>query len=158
MQPRAFSAGMKLLTVYYGPIGGDKLAADDVDKLTALYWRGLQDLADGGFDLAVTEAIKRCKFWPRVSELREWAAPYRQPAVVGRYNTQQIEEFSEQTREQAKAALRRLGEGLENWQEDASTPGLQLVKPVDRRKMSDRELTERVERLRDQARVLGVSA
>ena len=81
MQVRVFSEGMKLLAVYFGPIGGDKLEESDADKLTALYWRGLQDLADGAFEMAITEAIKRCKFWPKAAELREWSAAWRPPVI-----------------------------------------------------------------------------
>lgn len=154
MQPRVFDEGMKRLVTVFGDVSADK---------TALYWDALKDLPDGGFVLAVKEAVKRCEFFPKPKHLREFAAPYRLPVIKPSYNSQQIEEFSEQTREQAKAALKRLQDGLENWQDE---PVEVLIKPVTGADLSFKMKSKQVlnyyckrkKELQDQARKLGVAA
>ncbi len=146
MQVRVFSEGMKLLAVYFGPIGGDKLEESDADKLTALYWRGLQDLADGAFDMAITEAIKRCKFWPKAAELREWSAAWRPPVVRHEFTEEplMIGEFNDDELRNAPKDFNGILAGLVDV---VKVP----TKPVV-------DLAERREALQQQAEILGVAA
>lgn len=145
MQVRVFSEGMKLLAVYFGPIGGDKLEESDADKLTALYWRGLQDLADGAFDMAITEAIKRCKFWPKAAELREWSAAWRPPVVRHEFSEEplMIGEFNDDELRNAPKDFNGILAGLVDV---VKVP----TKPVV-------DLTERRKALRQQAESLRVA-
>lgn len=146
MQVRVFREGMMLMAVYFGPIGGDKLDGADVDKLTALYWRGLQDLADGAFDMGITEAIKRCKYWPKVAELREWSAAWRPPVIRHEFADEPL----------------MIGEFTDN--ELRNTPrdfngilaGLVDVLKVPTKPVVD--LADRREALRQQAEILGAAA
>lgn len=146
MQVRVFSEGMKLLAVYFGPIGGDKLEESDADKLTALYWRGLQDLADGAFDMAITEAIKRCKYWPKAAELREWSAAWRPPVVRHEFTEEplMIGEFNDDELRNAPKDFNGILAGLVDV---VKVP----TKPVV-------DLAERREALQQQAEILGVAA
>lgn len=103
MQPRVFDDGMKRLVEVFGEVSAAK---------SALYWDALKDLPDGGFVLAVKEAIKRCEFFPKPKHLREFASPYRLPAVAQQYNSRQIGEFTAQQCEVAQQRLADLVAGL----------------------------------------------
>lgn len=103
MQPRVFDEGMKRLVAVFGLVTAEK---------SAIYWDALKDLPDGGFVLAVKEAVKRCEFFPKPKHLREFAAPYRVPAVAQPYNSQQIAECSVTQAEAARDWLKRLAAGL----------------------------------------------
>ena len=154
MTAEVFSRGMKLLATYYGPLGGDKLDADDADKLVVIYWQGLQDLADGAFNLAIGEAFKRLRFWPRVAELREWAAPYRVPVLERRYNAAQIEESTVQSREEAKEAIARIAAGLDERFGDQPAVRLRVVPGLDDARLSHAEFERRRQRLKEQAMIV----
>jgi len=155
MQAQAFNEGMKLLSLYFGPMS-DRVSEADEDKLTALYWRGLSDLHDGAFALAVDEAVKRCKFWPRVAELREFAAPYRIPKQLQQQSgAAQIEEFSVCAQEQAKAAIARIAAGLdERFNNPAPPLRLRAVSGLEDRGLPAAELERRKRRLQEQAQRL----
>ena len=103
MQPRVFDEGMNRLVEVFGEVTALK---------TALYWDALKDLPDGGFVLAVREALKRCEFMPKPKHLREFAAPYRLPAVAAGYNSNQIAECTVTQAEDARLWLQRLAWGL----------------------------------------------
>lgn len=103
MQPRVFDEGMKRLVEVFGEVSAEK---------TALFWDALKDLPDGGFVLAVKEAIKRCEFFPKPKHLRDFAAPYRLPAVAQPYNIRQVAEFTATQVEDAKQRLADLVAGL----------------------------------------------
>ena len=103
MQPRVFDEGMKRLVTVFGDISAVK---------TALYWDALKDLPDGGFVLAVKEALKRCEFFPKPKHLREFADPYRVPVVQQPYNCRQVAEFSATQVEEAKRKIGELVAGL----------------------------------------------
>lgn len=103
MQPRVFDDGMKRLVEVFGEVSAAK---------SALYWDALKDLPDGGFVLAVKEAIKHCEFFPRPKHLRGFASPYRLPAVVQPYNSRQIGEFTAQQCEDDRQRLADLVAGL----------------------------------------------
>lgn len=103
MQPRVFDEGMKRLVVVFGEVTAAK---------SAIYWDALKDLPDGGFVLAVKEAVKRCEFFPKPKHLREFAAPYRLPVVAQPYNGQQIAEFSVTQVEASREWLQRLAAEL----------------------------------------------
>lgn len=134
MQPRVFDEGMKRLVSVFGEVSAAK---------SALYWDACKDLPDGGFVLAVREAIKRCEFFPKPKHLREFAAPYRLPAVSQPYNSRQVAECSVTQSEAAREWLQRLAAGLVD--EVAILP------------KSVVDLTERSNALRQQAESLGVA-
>lgn len=94
---------------------------------------------------------------PQVGTLKKFASMAPPiPKALRSYNSQQIEEFSEQTREQAKAALKRLQDGLENWQDE---PVEVLVRLVDAKTFAQAgQENVRRQMLQDQARALGVAA
>jgi len=103
MQPRAFDEGMNRLVEVFGEITALK---------TALYWDALKDLPDGGFVLAVREAVRRCEFFPKPKHLREFEAPYRIPAADRPYNSRQVAEFTATQVDEAKQRLADLVAGL----------------------------------------------
>ena len=103
MQPKVFDEGMNRLVEVFGEVTALK---------TALYWDALRDLPDGGFVLAVREALKRCEFMPKPKHLREFAAPDRLPAVAGPYNSRQVAEFTATQVDEAKRKLADLMAGL----------------------------------------------
>lgn len=103
MQPKVFDEGMKRLVTVFGEVTALK---------TALYWDAVKDLPDGGFVLAVREAVKRCEFFPKPKLLREFAAPYRLPAVAQPYNSRQVAEFTTTQVDEAKQRLADLVAGL----------------------------------------------
>ncbi len=154
MQAQAFNEGMKLLSLYFGPMS-DRVSEADEDKLTALYWRGLSDLHDGAFALAVDEAVKRCRFWPKVAELREFAAPYRIPKRLQQQSgAVQIEEFSVCTQEQAKEAIARIAAGLDERFDDPVPLRLRVVPGREERVLPAAEFERRRQRLQEQAQRL----
>lgn len=159
MRQETFNALMKVMASYFGPIGGDKLDDDDADKLIALYCAGLMDLPDGAIELAVDEAIKRCKFWPKICELREFAARFRATNVTKErllYNPNQIEEFTVQRRQEAKESLDRLMNGLGEWSGDQPP---ELVSRVVKANsdLSAQQFESRRRLLQQQFQQLGVS-
>lgn len=103
MQPRVFDEGMKRLVSVFGEVTAAK---------SAIYWDALKDLPDGGFVLAVREALKRCEFFPKPKHLRDFAAPFRLPVVTQPYNCRQVAEFSATQVEEAKRKIEDLVAGL----------------------------------------------
>ena len=103
MQPRVFDEGMKRLVSVFGEVTAAK---------SAIYWDALKDLPDGGFVLAVREALKRCEFFPKPKHLRDFAAPFRLPAVAQPYNCRQVAEFSATQVEESKRKIGELVAGL----------------------------------------------
>lgn len=134
MQPRVFDEGMNRLVEVFGEVTALK---------TALYWGSLKDLPDGGFVLAVKEALKRCEFFPKPKHLREFAAPYRLPAIVQAFNRNQVAEFTETQVEDAKRRIKEIAAGLID---EVAIPPKPIV-----------DLSERREALRQQAESLGVA-
>jgi hypothetical protein len=103
MQPKVFDEGMNRLVEVFGEVTALR---------AALYWDALKDLPDGGFVLAVREAVKRCEFFPKPKHLLEFAAPYRIPAAARPYNSRQVAEFSETQVEDAKRKIKELVDSL----------------------------------------------
>lgn len=103
MQPKVFESGMDRLVELFGEVSAKK---------TALYWDSLKHLPDGGFVLAVKEAVKRCEFFPKPKQLLDFAAPYRLPVVKRPYNERQLAECSVTQAEEAREWLRRLAAGV----------------------------------------------
>lgn len=134
MQPRVFDEGMKRLVSVFGEVATAK---------SAIYWDACKDLPDGGFVLAVREAIKRCEFFPKPKHLRDFAAAYRLPAIAQAFNNRQVAEFTVTEVEDAKRMIKELAAGLVD---EVALP----TKPVV-------DLTERREALRQQAESLGVA-
>lgn len=78
------------------------------------------------------------------------------PALAAPHRAQ-LAESSVLSQEEAKAALARLVEGLDDWQtgaEGAASDVAGLVKPVSGAAMSRRDVEQRMQMLRDQAQVL----
>jgi len=101
VQASVFQAGMKRLTAMFGQLP---------EETAALYWSALRDLADGAFGLGVTEALKRCRFFPKPAEIREFASMWRPARQVQQQASAsaRIEEFSGTQVTEAKAWLERL--------------------------------------------------
>lgn len=121
----------------------------------ALYLQALRDLPDGAFELAVNDAVKRCRFWPKPAELREFAAPYRIPKRLQQQSrAAQIEEFSVCTQEQAKAAIARIAAGLDERFDDPVPLRLRVVPGREERVLPAAEFERRRQRLQEQAQSL----
>ena len=80
------------------------------------YQEALADVPLNSLLWACKEAEKVCDYMPRPVKLRELAGkcpPVR--SVPGLFNSRQISESTIQSRDEAKAALQRLMDGIENW-------------------------------------------
>lgn len=145
MQPKVFESGMDRLVEMFGEVSAKK---------TALYWDSLKDLPDGGFVLAVKEAIKRCEYFPRPKLLLDFAAPYRVPAAARPYNSRQVAECSVVQADEAKEAIARIAAGLDERFGDQPAMRLQVVSGRYDVGLSSAEFERRRKRLMEQAEFL----
>ena len=79
MHELTFKSGMKELHDEY-----PERKEIECDRTMRRYWRMLRDLTDEEFDQAVEAAILNCRFFPKVSELRELAGAVRVTAGESR--------------------------------------------------------------------------